>query len=153
MYVEQTYGVSERRACRVLALHRSTKRRQPGMSEGHELVARIHALSERYPRFGYRKIYTLLKGEHWGVSRETVRRLRQREGLQVVKRIRKKRPAGVSTTTPTRAASPNHVWSETVAELPGLSSTCTMKRGKGLLTAFGLSFTPHIERQTRTDLR
>ena len=25
----------------------------------------------------------LLKGEHWRVSRETVRRLRQREGLQV----------------------------------------------------------------------
>lgn len=111
MYLEQTYGVSERRACRVLALHRSTKRRQPGMGEGHELVARIHALSERYPRFGYRKIYTLLKGEHWGVSRETVRRLRQREGLQVVKRIRKKRSVGVSTTAPTRAAYPNHVWS------------------------------------------
>ena len=45
------------------------------------------------------------------------------------------------------------IFFETVAELPGLSSTCTMKRGKGLLTAFGLSFTPHIERQTRTDLR
>jgi putative transposase len=95
----------------VLALHRSTKRRQPGMCEGHELVARLHTLSERYPRFGYRKIYTLLKGEHWRVSRETVRRLRQREGLQVVKRIRKKRPGGVSTTTPTRAAYPKHVWS------------------------------------------
>ena len=42
---------------------------------------------------------------------------------------------------------------ETVAELPGLSSPCTMQCCKGLLTAFGLSFTPHIERQTRTDLR
>lgn len=111
MYLEQTYGVSERRACRVLALHRSTKRRQSGMGAGQELVARIHALSERYPRFGYRKIYILLKGEHWEVSRETVRRLRQRAGLQVVKRIRKKCPVGGSTTTPTRAAYPNHVWS------------------------------------------
>ena len=74
-------------------------------------MARIQALSARYPRFGYRKINTLLKRDHWGVSRETVRRLRQREGLQVVKRIRKKRPVGVSTTAPTRAAYPNHVWS------------------------------------------
>lgn len=111
MYLEHTYGVSERRACRVLALHRSTKRRQPGTGEAREVIARIHALSERYPRFGYRKIYTLLKSEHGRVSRETVRRIRQREGLQVVKRVRKKRPAGVSTTTPTRAAYPNHVWS------------------------------------------
>src|SRR6266446_8718177 len=41
---------------------------------------------------------------------------------------------------------------ETVAELPGLSSPCTMKCCKGLLPAFGLGFTPHIQRQTRTDL-
>jgi putative transposase len=50
--LEQTHGVSERRACRVLSLHRSTKRRQPGQPERAALVARIHALSERYPRFG-----------------------------------------------------------------------------------------------------
>jgi putative transposase len=111
VYVEQTYGVSERRACRVLALYRRTKRRQPGTSAERELVARIHALSEPYPRFGYRKLYALLQGEHWRVSRETVRRIRPREGLQVVKRVRKKRRGGVRTTTPIRAAYPNHVGS------------------------------------------
>ena len=111
MYLEQTYGVSERHAWRVLSLHRSTKRRQPGTGVARELVARIHALSERYPRFGYRKLYALLKGEHWRVSRETVRRIRQQEGLQVVKSVRKRHPVGKSTTTPTRAAHPNHVWS------------------------------------------
>jgi putative transposase len=110
-YLEQTHGASERRACRVVALHRSTKRRQPGSQEREEWVARIHALSERYPRFGYRKIFALLKGEQWAVSRETVRRLRQREGLQVVKKARKRRPVGVRPTTPTRAEYPNHVWS------------------------------------------
>ena len=109
--LEQTHGASERRACRVLGMHRSTKRRQPGSSEREALVARIHALSERYPRFGYRKIFALLKGEQWAVSRETVRRLRKREGLQVVKKARKRRPLGKSTTVPTHALSPNHVWS------------------------------------------
>jgi putative transposase len=109
--LEQTYGVSERRACRVLSLHRSRKRRRPGQPEREALVARIHVLSERYPRFGYRKIFTLLKAEQWPVSRETVRRLRQREGLQVVKKARKRRPVGTNTAVPTRAAHPNHVWS------------------------------------------
>jgi putative transposase len=71
----------------------------------------MHALSERYPRFGYRKIYHLLTGEYWRVSRETVRRIRQHEGLQVIKKERKRRPRGASTPTPTRAAYPNHVWS------------------------------------------
>ena len=78
--LEQTHGVSEWRACRVLSLHRSTKRRQPNVQARHELVARLHALSERYPRFGYRKIYTLLQADQWQVSRETVRRLRKYEG-------------------------------------------------------------------------
>jgi putative transposase len=95
----------------VLSLHRSTKRRQPGRPDQGALVARIHALSERYPRFGYRKIFVLLQAEQWHVSRETVRRLRKREGLQVVKKTRKRRPVGTSTVVPTRAAHPNHVWS------------------------------------------
>jgi putative transposase len=110
-YLEQTHGASERRTCRVLALHRSPKRRQPGAQEREALVARIHALSERYPRFGYRKLFALLKGEQWAVSRETVRRLRKGAGLHVVQKARKRRPLGVSTTTPTRAAYPTHVWS------------------------------------------
>jgi putative transposase len=58
-----------------------------------------------------RKVYHLLKGEQWGVNRETVRCIRKREGLQVIKKERSRRPGGESTTTPTRAAYPNHVWS------------------------------------------
>ena len=75
------------------------------------MIQRIHTLSERYPRFGYRKIYHLLKAEQWGVNRETVRRIRKYEGLQVIKKERKRRPLGASTITPTRAAHPTHVWS------------------------------------------
>jgi putative transposase len=75
------------------------------------LIQRIHTLSECYPRFGYWKIYYLLKAEQWGVNRETVRRIRKHEGLQVIRKACKRRPMGTSTTTPTRAAHPNHVWS------------------------------------------
>src|SRR5262249_22645675 len=47
----------------------------------------------------------------------------------------------------------NMAKTETVAELPGLSSPCTMKCCQGLLPAFGVGFTPHIQRQTRAALR
>lgn len=57
--LEQTHEASERRACRVLGMHRSAKCRQPGHPEREALVAHIYALSERYPRFGYRKIFVL----------------------------------------------------------------------------------------------
>src|SRR5438128_11733403 len=86
VYLEQTYHVSERRACRLMALHRSTKRRQSGTQDQTELIHRIHTLSEQYPRFGYRKSYHLLQAEPWGVNRETVRRVRQHAGLQVSKK-------------------------------------------------------------------
>src|SRR5919201_3593712 len=42
---------------------------------------------------------------------------------------------------------------DTVVKPPGLPSPCTMKCGEGLLTAFSVGFTPHIQRQARTDLR
>ena len=45
------------------------------------------------------------------------------------------------------------VFYDTVVELPGLPSPCTMKCGEGLLTAFSVGFTPHIQRKARTDLR
>src|SRR5215831_2387266 len=43
--------------------------------------------------------------------------------------------------------------SETVVKTPGLSSPYTMECGEGLLTAFGVGFTPHIQGQAGTDLR
>ncbi len=85
-HLQRTHYVSERRACKVLSLHRSTQRRRPGQQEPLELVSRIHALSQHYPRMGYRKIYDLLKAQDWTVNRETVRLIRKRTGLQVVKK-------------------------------------------------------------------
>ena len=45
------------------------------------------------------------------MNRETVRRSRKHAGLQVIKTAPQRRPVGARTTTPTRAAHPNHVWS------------------------------------------
>ena len=41
-------------------------------------------LSDQYRYWGYRKIYDLMKGKGIAVSRERVRLIRRREGLQVV---------------------------------------------------------------------
>jgi putative transposase len=112
--LESTQGVRERRACRMLALPRSSKRRQPGHTQQVVWVARVHALSARHPRCGYRQLDALLKTELWTVSRETVRRIRKREGLRVMKQARKRRPSGVSPVPLTCAERPNHVWSSNI---------------------------------------
>ncbi len=87
-YLEGAHAVSERRACQVVEIARSTKRRPSGRIEEVALVTEIHSLSERYPRFGYRKIFHRLQTAGWRVGRERVRLLRRREDLRVPRKGR-----------------------------------------------------------------
>ena len=111
IHLETEHGVSERRACKVVGIARSTKRRPSGRIEEAKLVLRVHELTSRYPRFGYRKIHAVLKAEGLLIGRDRLRLIRKREGLQVSKKQRKRRRAGQSTTEVDRALYPNHVWS------------------------------------------
>lgn len=110
-YLQATYGISERRACCTLGLSRATKRFLPKTNLDKELRAEIHRLSIQFPRFGYRKIHDKLKEDGWQVGRERVRLIRKQEGLQVIKKKKKKRLLGKSTTELSKAEYPNHVWS------------------------------------------
>ena len=73
-----------------MSLNRATKRNKPKANLDQELREEIHRLSFRYPRFGYRKIYDKLKEVDWKVGRERVRLIRKQEGLQVIKKQKKK---------------------------------------------------------------
>jgi transposase InsO family protein len=110
-YLIAGYGISERRACQVIEFARSTHRSRPGQDKRIALTAEVVRLSHAYPRFGYRKIHALLVKAGWPVSRETVRLVRKREGLQVRKKQRKKRLVGTRTAELKKAQYPNHVWS------------------------------------------
>lgn len=76
-------------------------------------MARMLDLSMRHPRYGYRRITALLRGEGWCVNRKRVHRLWKREGLKVVVKQRKKRRLGSSDNSVVRrkAEHINHVWS------------------------------------------
>ena len=108
-----TFGVSERRACRVLRQHRSTQRKRPAERPQEErLVARMLELVGRHPRYGYRRIWALLRAEGWRVNRKRVYRLWRREGLKVPRRKRKRRRLGSSANgcVRRRAEGRDHVW-------------------------------------------
>ena len=110
-HLEEAYGVSERRACQVAQIARTTKRRPSGRTEEAKLVRRVHELSEQYPRFGYRKMHAKLKAEGFSVGLDRLRLIRKREGLQVARKQRKRRRPGKSTAESDRALHANHVWS------------------------------------------
>ncbi len=105
--------MSERRACRVVGQARRTQRYVP-QRRGDEgrLVKRMLELVRRYPRYGYRRVWALLRNEGWRVNRKRVWRLWKREGLKVPQKRHKKRRVGCSANgiLRQRATHQNHVW-------------------------------------------
>jgi transposase InsO family protein len=70
----------------------------------------MQVISERYPRYGYRRIAALLRQEGWQVGKRQVQRMRRAAGLRVPPTRRKRPRQGVSTGLPTKATHPCHVW-------------------------------------------
>jgi len=77
---------------------RSTQRYRPRVAEDEAmLVAAMHGLVRRHPRYGYRRIWALLRADGWTVNRKRVYRLWKREGFKVPRKQRKKRRLGSSS--------------------------------------------------------
>jgi putative transposase len=113
-FLQEHFGVSERRACRVLGQQRSTQRQKPKEAKEGEgrLVARMLELVREHPRYGYRRIWALLRREGWRVNRKRVHRLWRQQGLKVPRKQRKKRRLGSSANSCVRrpAEYRGHVW-------------------------------------------
>ena len=101
-------GISVRRACTLVQLSRATFQYQahPRPDEA-ALLADIAALAQQHPRYGYRRIWALLRRTRT-INRKRVHRLWKRSRLQLKRpsrrRTRRHRPA------PLAAAYPNHIW-------------------------------------------
>jgi putative transposase len=69
-------------------------------------------LVREHPRYGYRRIWALLRREGWRVNRKRIHRLWRREGLKVPRKQRKRRYLGHSANgcARRRAEHKDHVW-------------------------------------------
>ena len=68
-HVRQTLNVSERRACSVIGQHRSTHRKTPsGRADEDALTQATVLLACEYGRYGYRRVWALLKQQGWKIS-------------------------------------------------------------------------------------
>ena len=84
-------AVSERRACQLVGLSRSTLRYEPRRSAQNEaLRAQIIELAHVRRRFGYRRIHALLRCEGVEVNHKRVYRLYSEAKLSVKRRKRRK---------------------------------------------------------------
>ena len=102
--------MSERRACTIVAADRKMIRYCPRRPPDTELRARLRELANQRRRFGYRRLFILLRdqGEPSGVNR--IYRLYREEGLAV--RKRRSRRKVMETRTPILVeVRPNAGWS------------------------------------------
>ncbi len=112
-HVREVLGVSERRACKVLDLPRSTHRYEPIPVEDEQgLTEEIVELASRYGRYGYRRITALLRMDGWDVNHKRVERIRRREGLKVPAKQPKRGRLWLNdgSCVRLRPQRPNHVW-------------------------------------------
>jgi putative transposase len=112
-HVRRVLGASERKVCGTVKQPRATQRYSPMRPKRDAaLVVRMLALSAKYPRYGYRRIWAKLRDEGFAVNLKRVHRLWRKEGLRVPQRRRLKRALGQSANgcAKRRAEGINDVW-------------------------------------------
>jgi len=109
--LRERYGVSERRACRVVGIGRSSMRYRPTARPDEErLRGRLRELAAERRRFGYRRLHVLLGREGVAVNHKRVERLYRAEGLAVRRRARK-RVVAAERAPLLLPTAPNEQWS------------------------------------------
>jgi putative transposase len=102
--------MSERHACRLMGLGRSTHRYRAGKDRDAALRMRLKELAAKRMRFGYRRLTAMLVREGTPANHKRVYRLYREEGLAM--RIRQRRRIHWSGAIVKPAASqPNERWS------------------------------------------
>jgi putative transposase len=109
-HLRATIGLSERRACSIVSADRKMVRYRSCRPPDTELRAQLRDLANERKRFGYRRLFILLRqdGEPSGINR--IYRLYREEGLTVRKRWARRRAVG-SRAPILVESKPNARWS------------------------------------------
>lgn len=104
------FQISQRRACELVGLARSTMRYEAVEKNDDALRIRLRDLASVYVRYGMPRLHVLLRREGWIVNHKRVYRLYKEEGLDLRTKKRKKQvsqPRGVQAP----AEAPRERWS------------------------------------------
>ena len=93
-HLKAAYEMSERRACRVLGVDRTSVRYQATCPDDGALRDRLKDLAQARRRFGYRRLHVLLRREGHAVNRKRIQRIYREERLTVRRRGGRKRAIG-----------------------------------------------------------
>lgn len=109
-YFRVGFRVSERRACRLASVARSSYRYRSQAADQTALRLRLRDLAATRVRYGYRRLHVLLRREGWRVNHKRIYRLYREEGLGIRVKRRKKL-ASAPRVLPPPATRPHERWS------------------------------------------
>ena len=103
--------MSERRSCRVLLFFRSSHRYEATRDDRAALRMRIPEIAETRVRYGYYRIYILLRRQGWKVNHKRVYRLYQKEGLSLRRKRPRRHASAAQRVARIEAGAANECWS------------------------------------------
>jgi putative transposase len=109
-HLHDAFGMSERRACRVLGCCRMTMRYRTIRVDDVALRERMKAIAHERRRFGYRRLYIMLRREGHRMNHKRLFRIYREEKLTVRRRGGRKRAMGTRAPMLIPLA-PNQRWS------------------------------------------
>lgn len=104
------WGVSIRRACKVLPVDTSTYHYKSHRTDPAMLKKRIKEICETHVRYGYRRVYYILRRDGWLVNMKKVYRLYRELGLQLRNKTPKRRVKAKLREDRATAVHSNDVW-------------------------------------------
>jgi len=110
--MRERYHVSERRISTTFAFNRSSLQYEARRNELNEaLREKIKELAVTRIRYGYRRLWILLRREGWKVNHKRVHRLYRQEGLSLRAKATKRRRRSAAVRVRIAPTGPNTVWS------------------------------------------
>jgi putative transposase len=111
VWFQAAYGAKVQRACRLAQFSRTSWYRRSTRDDQLPLRLRIRELAHARPRFGFTRIWVLLRREGWRVNKKRVRRLYRLDGLQLRMRVRRRKHIALHRGPAPRPAGPTERWS------------------------------------------
>lgn len=112
--LQEKFKVSERRTCKVISIHRATKRYESKEDPINKVITpKVIEYASLYGRYGYKRVTALIKRDGFKVNHKRVYRIWRKEGLKVPSKQPKRARLWFNdgSCIRKRAEYKNHVWS------------------------------------------
>ena len=109
--MQDRYQVSCRRACALARICPNTWYYKSQARDASALRMRIREIAQARPRFGYVRIWIMLRREGWSDNKKRIHRLYRLEGLQVRMRARRKKRLSLQRGVSPPASGRDQAWS------------------------------------------